>query len=132
MPCPPTLPSGLPPQAAKPLSWPRLLSMAGDAAKGMLYLHTRSPPVFHRDLKSANLLVTSQWQVKVGGRGGTGGYAGWVGWVGLVHEWVRGVMGTARWAGMARSWCQPAALACLPASLSVASLPPLTSPPCLP
>jgi serine/threonine protein kinase len=41
--------------------------MAGDAAKGMLYLHTRSPPVFHRDLKSANLLVTSQWQVKVGG-----------------------------------------------------------------
>jgi serine/threonine protein kinase len=39
--------------------------MASDAAKGMVYLHTRSPPVYHRDLKSANLLVTSQWQVKV-------------------------------------------------------------------
>lgn len=33
---------------------------------GMLYLHTRSPPIAHRDLKSANLLVTSQWNVKVG------------------------------------------------------------------
>ena len=32
---------------------------------GMLYLHTRSPAIYHRDLKSANLLVTSQYQVKV-------------------------------------------------------------------
>lgn len=52
-------------QAAKQLSWPRLLSMASDAAKGMVYLHSRQPAVYHRDLKSANLLVTSQWQVKV-------------------------------------------------------------------
>ena len=33
--------------------------------QGMLYLHTRSPPIIHRDLKSANLLVDSQWRVKV-------------------------------------------------------------------
>lgn len=52
-------------RVARQLSWPRLLSMALDAARGMLYLHTRSPPVYHRDLKSANLLVTSSWQVKV-------------------------------------------------------------------
>ncbi|EFN55391.1 hypothetical protein CHLNCDRAFT_12761, partial [Chlorella variabilis] len=52
-------------KAARQLSWPRLLSMASDAAKGMVYLHTRQPAVYHRDLKSANLLVTSQWQVKV-------------------------------------------------------------------
>lgn len=52
-------------KAAKQLSWPRLLSMASDAAKGMVYLHSRQPAVYHRDLKSANLLVTSQWQVKV-------------------------------------------------------------------
>ena len=44
--------------------------MAGDAAKGMLYLHTRQPPVAHRDLKSANLLVDSHWHVKVGGKCG--------------------------------------------------------------
>ena len=39
--------------------------MALDAARGMLYLHTRAPAVYHRDLKSANLLVTQSWQVKV-------------------------------------------------------------------
>lgn len=52
-------------QMAKRLTWVRLLSMALDAAKGMLYLHTRVPPIAHRDLKSANLLVDSQWRVKV-------------------------------------------------------------------
>jgi serine/threonine protein kinase len=31
--------------------------MVHDAAKGMLYLHTRLPPIAHRDFKSANLLV---------------------------------------------------------------------------
>ena len=50
---------------AKQLRWGRLLNMALDAAKGMLYLHTRTPPIAHRDLKSANLLVDSQWHVKV-------------------------------------------------------------------
>ncbi|KAK2077818.1 hypothetical protein QBZ16_004666 [Prototheca wickerhamii] len=52
-------------RVAASLSWARLLSMAFDAAKGMLYLHTRSPPIVHRDLKSANLLLDSQWHVKV-------------------------------------------------------------------
>ncbi|KAI7845286.1 hypothetical protein COHA_001129 [Chlorella ohadii] len=46
-----------------PLTWPRRLSMALDAAKGMLYLHMRG--VLHRDLKSANLLVEATWRVKV-------------------------------------------------------------------
>ncbi|KAL4458769.1 hypothetical protein ABPG75_013634 [Micractinium tetrahymenae] len=52
-------------QMAKRLTWVCLLSMALDAAKGMLYLHSRNPPIAHRDLKSANLLVDSQWRVKV-------------------------------------------------------------------
>lgn len=52
-------------KVAKQLSWGRLLSMALDAAKGMVYLHSRSPPIAHRDLKSANLLVDAQWHVKV-------------------------------------------------------------------
>ncbi|PSC74167.1 Serine threonine-kinase CTR1 [Micractinium conductrix] len=51
--------------AARELTWPRLLGIALGAAKGMLYLHTRSPPVLHRDLKSANLLLDSNWCVKV-------------------------------------------------------------------
>lgn len=53
------------PRMAKQLDWVHLLSMATDAAKGMLYLHTRSPPIVHRDLKSPNLLVDGLWHVKV-------------------------------------------------------------------
>ncbi|GAB4816196.1 hypothetical protein N2152v2_003242 [Parachlorella kessleri] len=51
------------PKAARHLTWARLLSMAHDAAKGMLYLHSRH--IIHRDLKSANLLVDAHWHVKV-------------------------------------------------------------------
>lgn len=47
------------------LSWSRRVSMALDAAKGMLHLHTRQPPIIHRDLKSPNLLVTENWHIKV-------------------------------------------------------------------
>ena len=38
---------------------------AAGAACGMLYLHSRDPPVMHRDLKSPNLLVSKHWNVKV-------------------------------------------------------------------
>ncbi|PTQ35465.1 hypothetical protein MARPO_0071s0076 [Marchantia polymorpha] len=48
------------------LSWNRRLAMALDIALGMNYLHNRSPPILHRDLKSSNLLVTEHWRVKVG------------------------------------------------------------------
>jgi serine/threonine protein kinase len=50
---------------AMQLDWPRRLNMALDAAKGMLYLHSCSPPIIHRDLKSPNLLVDKHWRVKV-------------------------------------------------------------------
>ena len=50
---------------AAELDWRRRLRLALDAAKGMFYLHSRQPPVLHRDLKSANLLVDKHWQVKV-------------------------------------------------------------------
>jgi serine/threonine protein kinase len=53
------------PKSAKQLDWFRLLSIATDAAKGMLYLHSRNPPIVHRDLKSPNLLVDGQWHVKI-------------------------------------------------------------------
>ncbi|CAL9107908.1 unnamed protein product, partial [Musa textilis] len=43
----------------------RRLSMASDVAKGMNYLHNRSTPIVHRDLKSPNLLVDKKYTVKV-------------------------------------------------------------------
>jgi len=36
-----------------------------DAAQGMLFLHTRSPPVIHRDFKSPNLLIDGSWGAKI-------------------------------------------------------------------
>lgn len=45
------------PDPAAALSWARRLSIAAEAAVGMAYLHSRSPPVVHRDLKSPNILV---------------------------------------------------------------------------
>ncbi|XP_021909098.1 probable serine/threonine-protein kinase SIS8 isoform X2 [Carica papaya] len=42
----------------------RRLRMALDAARGMNYLHSCSPVIVHRDLKSPNLLVDKNWVVK--------------------------------------------------------------------
>ena len=41
------------------------MRFAVDAAKGMRFLHNLRPPRVHRDLKSANLLVSRRWVVKV-------------------------------------------------------------------
>jgi tRNA A-37 threonylcarbamoyl transferase component Bud32 len=47
------------------ISWEMVRKIALDAAKGMAYLHMRSPAIIHRDLKSHNLLVDENWKVKV-------------------------------------------------------------------
>ncbi|CAM8915176.1 unnamed protein product [Rhodiola kirilowii] len=48
------------------LDWRRRVNMAMDIAQGMNYLHHSNPPIVHRDLKSSNLLVDKNWNVKVG------------------------------------------------------------------
>lgn len=53
------------PEKAAELTWARRIGIAADATRGMLYLHNRSPPILHRDLKSANLLVTQSWTAKI-------------------------------------------------------------------
>jgi serine/threonine protein kinase len=55
--------------AAAELTWPRRLGLALDAARGMLHLHSSHPPILHRDLKSANLLVAADWSARVGDLG---------------------------------------------------------------
>ncbi|KAI4350032.1 hypothetical protein L6164_010560 [Bauhinia variegata] len=43
----------------------RRIRMALDVARGMSCLHTSTPTIVHRDLKSPNLLVDKNWNVKV-------------------------------------------------------------------
>ena len=50
----------------EPLSWPKRLKMARDIALGMDYLHNKAG-IIQRDLKSQNLLVTKDFQVKIAG-----------------------------------------------------------------
>ncbi|XP_015875493.3 serine/threonine-protein kinase EDR1 isoform X1 [Ziziphus jujuba] len=44
----------------------RRIKMALDVARGMNCLHASMPTIVHRDLKSPNLLVDKNWNVKVG------------------------------------------------------------------
>jgi serine/threonine protein kinase len=48
-----------------PLSGELILPILQDVAKGVRFLHSSSPPVVHSDLKSANILVDSQFRAKV-------------------------------------------------------------------
>ena len=43
-------------------SWDRAKKIIADVARGILYLHTRTPPIVHRDIKSLNILVTAEWK----------------------------------------------------------------------
>eukprot|EP01147_Barroeca_monosierra_P001787 gene1787-4897_t len=47
------------------LPWALRVKFARDAARGMNFLHGQSPPRLHRDIKSANMLVSEKWTVKV-------------------------------------------------------------------
>eukprot|EP01006_Ploeotia_vitrea_P013913 TRINITY_DN36548_c0_g2_i1.p1 TRINITY_DN36548_c0_g2~~TRINITY_DN36548_c0_g2_i1.p1 ORF type:complete len:313 (-),score=130.06 TRINITY_DN36548_c0_g2_i1:137-1075(-) len=49
----------------KDLSVRRRLQMALDCAEALEFLHTRDPPILHRDLKSLNLLVDNEWNLKL-------------------------------------------------------------------
>jgi serine/threonine protein kinase len=60
---PPRMLSPIPPRGTWP--WQLVKRVASGAARGMAYLHHGNPPVLHRDLKSANLLLDEAYTVKV-------------------------------------------------------------------
>ncbi|XVF63360.1 hypothetical protein PTKIN_Ptkin09bG0081500 [Pterospermum kingtungense] len=48
------------------MSWAIRLKIALDAAKGIQYLHEYAvPPIIHRDIKSANILLDKTWSAKI-------------------------------------------------------------------
>ena len=51
------------------LPLPLKQSLLTDVAQGLLYLHTRNPPIVHRDLSARNVLLTSSLEAKIGDLG---------------------------------------------------------------
>ncbi|CAN6278237.1 unnamed protein product [Urochloa humidicola] len=49
-----------------PLDWPTRLIVAVGAAQGLCYMHhSCSPPIIHRDVKTSNILLDSEFRAKV-------------------------------------------------------------------
>jgi serine/threonine protein kinase len=48
------------------LDWPKRMKIAVGAAQGLSYMHhDYSPPIVHRDLKSSNILLDSEFNAKI-------------------------------------------------------------------
>jgi serine/threonine protein kinase len=48
------------------IGWDKVIKFAVQMAKGMDCLHSWKPQIVHRDMKSLNLLVSDDWNLKVG------------------------------------------------------------------
>jgi hypothetical protein len=59
------LPNNLPFAPAGAWPWILVKRVASGTARGMCYLHSGNPPVLHRDLKSANILLDESYTAKL-------------------------------------------------------------------
>jgi ankyrin repeat protein len=48
------------------ISWSRVFEFVFDMCRGLEVLHNSNPPIYHRDFKSMNLMVSDDYHVKVG------------------------------------------------------------------
>ena len=53
------------------MTWEEVRRIALEIAYGVNYLHSYNPPILHRDLKSMNVLLDSNYQVKLADFGNT-------------------------------------------------------------
>ena len=49
----------------KSINWENKLSILYDVCRGLQYLHTRNPPIVHRDLTPNNILLCSHFRAKI-------------------------------------------------------------------
>ncbi|KAH7286134.1 hypothetical protein KP509_33G059800 [Ceratopteris richardii] len=53
-------------ETPQPISWSKRVHVAIQIAKALRDIHSISPPLIHRDIKSSNILVDNQWNAKLG------------------------------------------------------------------
>ena len=52
-------------QAEKPYLWPERLRTATEVCRGLAHLHKHRPKIFHRDIKSQNILFSNDGTAKI-------------------------------------------------------------------
>lgn len=52
--------------SSRPLNWGRRIRLALQTAKAIDTLHSSNPPVIHRDIKSANILIDNNFNARLG------------------------------------------------------------------
>jgi serine/threonine protein kinase len=83
----------LPGSSRPPLPWQERVRIAAGVARSLVYLHSQSPPLLHRDVKSANVLLDEKDEAKVADFGTIfEAHRGTMG--GKTHHVTRTVVGT--------------------------------------
>ncbi|KAL4360841.1 hypothetical protein GQ457_04G032970 [Hibiscus cannabinus] len=52
--------------SSRPLNWGRRIRLALQVAKALETLHSQNPPIIHRDIKSANVLIDRNFHARLG------------------------------------------------------------------